>query len=177
MSEFELLAQDLLEKAEVDEKLRQANDKKLIKQVLEIYDQKYVAELLRKVGKNEWSRETLNRWINGKCPPKSLTSAEEALLRKMLPEPPPHYPDYAFRFIDLFAGIGGIRKGFEAIGGQCVFTSEWNKEAVRTYKANWFNDEQAHKFNSDIRELTLSDKPEVSENDAYDYIDEHVPDH
>lgn len=177
MSEFELLAQDLFEKAAADEKLRQENDKKLLGQVLEIYDQKYVAELLRKVGKNEWSRETLNRWINGKCPPKSLTSAEEALLRKMLPEAPAHHPDYAFRFIDLFAGIGGIRKGFEAIGGQCVFTSEWNKEAVRTYKANWFNDDQAHTFNSDIREVTLSDKPEVSESDAYAYIDAHVPDH
>lgn len=65
MSEFELLAQDLLEKAEAEEQLRQENDKKLLGQVLEIYDQKYVAELLRKVGKNEWSRETLNRWING----------------------------------------------------------------------------------------------------------------
>ena len=47
MSEFELLAQDLLEKAGKEEKLRQENDKKLIEQVLEIYDQKYVAELLR----------------------------------------------------------------------------------------------------------------------------------
>ena len=177
MFEFELLAQDLLEKTVVEERLRQENDKKLIDQVLEIYDQKYVAELLRKVSGNEWSRETLNRWINGKCPPKSLTSAEDVLLRKMLPEPPPHHPDYAFRFIDLFAGIGGIRKGFEAIGGQCVFTSEWNKEAVRTYKANWFNDEQVHKFNLDIREVTLSNNTEVSETDAYAHIDAHVPDH
>ena len=66
---------------------------------------------------------------------------------------------------------------FEAIGGQCVFTSEWNKDAVRTYKANWFNDEQVHKFNLDIREVTLSDKTDVLETDAYAYIDEHVPDH
>ncbi len=55
--------------------------------------------------------------------------------KKMLPEPPANHPEYAFRFVDLFAGIGGIRKGFEAIGGQCVFTSEWNKQAVRTYKS------------------------------------------
>ncbi len=48
---------------------------------------------------------------------------------------------------------------------------------MRTYKANWFNDAQEHTFNLDIREVTLSDKPEVPENDAYAYINEHVPDH
>ena len=177
MSEFELLVKDLLLKSEEDEKKRQEKDRELISKVLEIYDQKYVAELLRKVGKNEWSRETLNRWINGKCNPKQLTSAEETLLRKMLPEPPEHHPNYTFRFIDLFAGIGGIRKGFESIGGQCVFTSEWNKEAVRTYKANWFNDELNHKFNLDIREVTLSDRDDVSEMEAYNHIDKNIPDH
>ena len=104
MSEFDLFAQELLEKAEAEEKQQQERDRKLIDRVLVIYDQKYVAELLRKIGKNEWSRETLNRWINGKCEPKSLTMAEEALLRKMLPEQPAHHPDYDFRFIDLFAG-------------------------------------------------------------------------
>ncbi|RQS61252.1 DNA (cytosine-5-)-methyltransferase [Burkholderia sp. Bp8963] len=41
-----------------------------------------------------------------------------------------------FTFIDLFAGIGGIRKGFEYIGGKCVFTSEWDKFARITYAAN-----------------------------------------
>ncbi|WP_241609442.1 DNA cytosine methyltransferase [Rosenbergiella australiborealis] len=177
MSEFELLVQSLLEKAEIEEQQRQDSDKILIKRVLEIYDQKYVAELLRKVGKSDWSRESINRWINGKSAPKSLTMAEEALLRKMLPSPPAHHPDYAFRFVDLFAGIGGIRRGFETIGGQCVFTSEWNKEAVRTYKANWYNDQDAHSFNLDIREVTLSEQPDVSEVDAYAHIDRHVPDH
>jgi DNA (cytosine-5)-methyltransferase 1 len=42
-----------------------------------------------------------------------------------------------FRFIDLFAGIGGIRLGFEFAGGQCVFTSEWDCEAQKTYEANF----------------------------------------
>ncbi|KAB0649684.1 DNA (cytosine-5-)-methyltransferase [Burkholderia diffusa] len=41
-----------------------------------------------------------------------------------------------FTFIDLFAGIGGIRRGFEYIGGKCVFTSEWDKFARITYAAN-----------------------------------------
>lgn len=177
MSEFELLAQDLLQKSGEEEKRQQKKDTKLITKVLEIYDQKYVAELLRKVGQNEWSRETLNRWINGKCAPKLLTSAEEILLKKMLPEPPEHHPNYTFRFIDLFAGIGGIRKGFESIGGQCVFTSEWNEYAVRTYKANWFNDELEHKFNLDIRKITLSDDTSVSDVEAYKHIDKEIPDH
>jgi DNA (cytosine-5)-methyltransferase 1 len=42
-----------------------------------------------------------------------------------------------FTFIDLFAGIGGIRLGFEFIGGRCVFTSEWNDWAKKTYQANF----------------------------------------
>ena len=42
-----------------------------------------------------------------------------------------------FTFIDLFAGIGGIRKGFESIGGNCVFTSEWDNYAQQTYSANF----------------------------------------
>lgn len=42
-----------------------------------------------------------------------------------------------FTFIDLFAGIGGIRQGFESVGGSCVFTSEYDKHAQRTYWDNF----------------------------------------
>ena len=42
-----------------------------------------------------------------------------------------------FKFIDLFAGIGGIRLGFESVGGECVFSSEWDKAACQTYAANF----------------------------------------
>lgn len=42
-----------------------------------------------------------------------------------------------FRFIDLFAGIGGIRLGFESVGGHCVFSSEFDKDACTTYEANF----------------------------------------
>jgi DNA (cytosine-5)-methyltransferase 1 len=45
--------------------------------------------------------------------------------------------DYKFSFIDLFAGIGGIRMGFEHVGGECVFTSEWDESAQKTYQANF----------------------------------------
>lgn len=42
-----------------------------------------------------------------------------------------------FTFIDLFAGIGGIRLPFQQLGGHCVFTSEWDKFAQKTYFANY----------------------------------------
>ena len=40
-----------------------------------------------------------------------------------------------FTFIDLFAGIGGIRIAFEGAGGQCVFSSEYDRFSQQTYKA------------------------------------------
>jgi len=43
----------------------------------------------------------------------------------------------SFTFIDLFAGIGGIRLGFESVGGKCVFSSEIDEDACRTYEANF----------------------------------------
>lgn len=58
----------------------------------------------------------------------------------------------SFRFIDLFAGIGGIRRGFEKIGGECVFTSEWDKYARITYQAN--NPDDKHPLAGDITKVT-----------------------
>lgn len=52
-----------------------------------------------------------------------------------IPFPPTKNPN--FKFIDLFAGIGGFRLAMQNLGGKCVFTSEWDKEAKRTYKANF----------------------------------------
>lgn len=43
----------------------------------------------------------------------------------------------SFKFIDLFAGIGGIRLGFEHVGGECVFSSEWDIHAQKTYEENF----------------------------------------
>lgn len=56
----------------------------------------------------------------------------------------------AFRFIDAFAGIGGIRIPFEELGGQCIFTAEWDRFSRETYLANFTNDD-THEFGSDIR--------------------------
>lgn len=52
-----------------------------------------------------------------------------------VPFPPPAKPK--FTFIDLFAGIGGIRLAYQNVGGKCVFSSEWNKFAKITYEANF----------------------------------------
>ena len=52
-----------------------------------------------------------------------------------IPFPPPKEPK--FKFIDLFAGIGGIRLAFQNNGGKCVFTSEWDSFAKKTYEANF----------------------------------------
>lgn len=60
-----------------------------------------------------------------------------------------------FKFIDLFAGIGGMRIAFEKQGGECVYSSEWNKYSAETYKAN-FGDEP----DGDITKVEASAIPE-----------------
>jgi DNA (cytosine-5)-methyltransferase 1 len=62
-----------------------------------------------------------------------------------------------FTFIDLFAGIGGLRLGFEAHGGQCVFTSEWNKYCQKTYLENFGNH---HPIIGDITPYHPADIPD-----------------
>lgn len=64
--------------------------------------------------------------------------------------------DASFRFIDLFAGIGGFRKAFDSIGGQCVFTSEWDKYSQKTYLANF---ECEHPIAGDITKIDAKDIP------------------
>ena len=97
---------------------------------------------------------TVRRWENGETRPKK---AYVDVLRYRLEfrKPNPEMPK-TFRFIDLFAGIGGMRRGFESAGGQCVFTSEWDKYAQRTYNAN-FPDE--HEIAGDITEVDAEDIP------------------
>ncbi len=60
-----------------------------------------------------------------------------------------------YRFIDLFAGIGGIRLGFESVGGKCVFSSEWDRYAQDTYEANFGERPQG-----DITQIKLETIPE-----------------
>lgn len=60
---------------------------------------------------------------------------------KVRTDPPTDHSE--FTFIDLFAGIGGLRRPFEELGGQCIFTSEWDRFAQQTYIANFPEDDHA----------------------------------
>ena len=61
-----------------------------------------------------------------------------------------------FKFIDLFAGIGGMRLAFERAGGKCVFTSEWNKYSQETYAANF---PDGHTIAGDITKVNAEAVP------------------
>jgi DNA (cytosine-5)-methyltransferase 1 len=63
-----------------------------------------------------------------------------------------------FTFIDLFAGVGGMRLGFEAVGGRCVFTSEWDTYCHKTYRANFKGDR--HGFAGDITKIETGSVPD-----------------
>ena len=80
-------------------------------------------------------------YVNFQQTEKKLDIAAELALQQLLFEVndvPFRTPkNYSFKFIDLFAGIGGFRIAMQNLGGKCVFTSEWDKEAQRTYRANF----------------------------------------
>jgi DNA (cytosine-5)-methyltransferase 1 len=94
-----------------------------------------------------YSWKQVCRYVDGEAPvPKLVMDRVAQLAESRLAARPPA----RFRFIDLFAGIGGLRLGFEAIGGRCVFTSEWDKWSNKTYEAN-FVDGDDHVMVGDIR--------------------------
>ena len=70
-----------------------------------------------------------------------ISIVEEEALQQLLFEvenvPFPTPENYTFKFIDLFAGIGGFRIAMQNVGGKCVYTSEWNKDAQKTYRENF----------------------------------------
>lgn len=96
---------------------------------------------------------TISRWeARQTSPPAYLTHALQQLLPFV-----EERPEGKFDFIDLFAGIGGIRKAFEGIGGCCVYTSEWDGYAQKTYAEN-FRDR--HPIAGDITQVQAADIPD-----------------
>lgn len=65
-------------------------------------------------------------------------SVSSAIMQFLKQQNKDHIPEDAdFRFIDLFAGIGGMRIAYESAGGHCVYSNEWNKYSQQTYYANF----------------------------------------
>ncbi|MDQ8011882.1 MAG: DNA cytosine methyltransferase [Flavobacterium nitrogenifigens] len=64
-------------------------------------------------------------------------SALQQLLFEVEDVPFPTPENYTFKFIDLFAGIGGFRIALQNVGGKCVYTSEWNADSQKTYRTNF----------------------------------------
>lgn len=122
----------------------------LLKQARSRYSQREIAEFIGR------DTKTVRRWEKGETPcPAMLEPALRHLLRQ--PANLPENRDNSFRFIDLFAGIGGIRMGFEAHGGQCVFTSEYNDFSKKTYLENYGD---SHPFIGDIVPFHAEDIPD-----------------
>ena len=100
---------------------------------------------------------TAGAGLKKRLPKKKKGVVGESLLRE---DPAPYgvkstITDSKLRFIDLFAGIGGIRLGLERAGGKCVFSSEWDSDATKTYEA-YFGDKPA----GDINRIQNSDIPD-----------------
>lgn len=98
------------------------------------------------------SARTVRRWDTGEVEPKKMVlQYMKGLVRKSKLSGAYNGRKPDFTFIDLFAGIGGFRKGFERVGGKCVFTSEWDENCRKTYKANFDCD---HEVAGDITKIT-----------------------
>lgn len=124
--------------------------RELLDKACNLHTQRRVAELLKV------DVRTVRRWQSRETdPPPYLPDAIRQRLLPLLDEPA---GPCDFRFIDLFAGIGGIRMAFEAHGGRCVFTSEWNTWAQKTYLANF--PDSAHMLAGDITRVDAQDIPD-----------------
>jgi len=102
------------------------------------------------------SARTIRRWETGEIEPKKMALQVMRGLGRKTKTPSTKNHLSGFTFIDLFAGIGGFRKGFEKIGGKCVFTSEWDVNSRKTYLANFDCD---HQVAGDITKIDAKDIP------------------
>ena len=97
----------------------------------------------------DYTTSQVYRWERGESSPKAYVYRSLAKVAEFATRP--SRSQGSFNFIDLFAGIGGLRLGFESIGGHCVFTSEWDTKAQETYSRN-FRDN--HPIGGDVRQYS-----------------------
>jgi DNA (cytosine-5)-methyltransferase 1 len=117
-------------KADILSPVIPSNDRRaaeLVKHALRYRSQDDLASLL---GVTE---RTIRRWVVGERIPRPVYLT--ALSNELARDNRPRQPD--FTFVDLFAGIGGLRLGFQPMNGKCVFSCEWDSHACRTYKSNF----------------------------------------
>lgn len=119
-----------------------------LKEALKVYTRRDLAAAL------EINASTLGRWLIHENEPKPYVV--DRLKQLLLPFNEKHVTG-EFRFIDLFAGIGGLRLAFESIGGECVYTSEWDTYAQRTYLGNFG---ASHVLSGDITKIDAIDIPD-----------------
>lgn len=98
------------------------------------------------------TQRTVRRWVLGESMPKAAYIAMRAEFGAE-----PSATETAFKFVDLFAGIGGLRRGFRGFNGECVFTAEWDQHACRTYRAN-FGD--IHRIDWDVSKIDAEKLPD-----------------
>ena len=98
-------------------------------------------EFARRVGLNTNGERTIRGWESGEHEPSKSALSRILSLHESTPfrqKPSDLFnTDFKFTFIDLFAGIGGMRIPFQALGGKCVFSSEWDRFSQMTYNANF----------------------------------------
>jgi len=115
-------------------------------------------ELANLLGLGKDGERTIRGWEIGEHKPSPLKWATivdlEKKMEDYLEKAPFKQVKGDFEFIDLFAGIGGIRLPFQNLGGECVFTSEWDKFAQKTYLANY-----GEMPNGDITQITSAEIP------------------
>ena len=119
----------------------------------------HFAQLRKKTGLTQreaaertgYALRTIYRWESGETMPRraAIECLKSIIQNRTI-------KNEKFSFIDLFAGIGGLRRGFEAAGGKCIFTSEWNRYCQETYLANYSCD---HDVVGDITEIDTEDIP------------------
>jgi len=130
--------------------MTQSSDQNILEEVRQVYKQKEIAAYL------QVDERTVRRWCKGEGPYRQSDLRMLELLRDnpgQLAIPVRR----EFKFIDLFAGIGGFRFALEKHGGRCVFTSEYDSYCERTYRANF--PVSGHLFRRDIREVPDDDIP------------------
>ena len=147
--------------------MRRVADTELIERVVGIWGKPKVAEAVFDRDKallGSWLKETGQH---------TLSAAQHAAAIR-LDSPAYQGGEEFFDFVDLFAGIGGIRRGFDAIGGRCVLTAEWDEYARRTYRAN-YPECPGHEFVRDIKDI--SQPSNLDDKDIIEHIGENFRDH